>query len=273
MLQAEDTAVEPRPVALNQAGPVPLYHQLRQALEQSWRDSYGAEDDLPTEQEIIELFGVSRITVRRALDEMMADGVIHRPRARGRLRWAPSKVKQQLSRLRGFFTYHALAAGHHPSTRVLEFAQGVWPEANRLLKLDSDAVCYRIARLHESDGKPLSHQISFVPRDACPADPALSDLSGSLLQMIELRSGRRAQHAEQRLGAREATAEEARMLQLPPRSHVFQVEWVVYDEHEVPIEYFVSALDISRYEFLSSIYADPDEGAGIAGAKRSPWAS
>ena len=248
--------------ALDQTGPLPLYHQLRQALENSWHGVYGPDDDLPTEQEIMDRFKVSRITVRRALDEMMADGAIYRPRARGRLRWAPAKVRQQLSRLRGFFSYDALAAGLHPSTRLLEFAQGTWPEANRLLALDSQAVCYRVARLHESDGKPLSYQVSFIPRDAGP-DPTLGDLSGSLLRLIEAKTGRRADHAEQRLVAREATAQEVALLNLPPRSHVFQLEWIVYDKLGAPLEYFIASLDISRYEFLSTIEASP-EGAGAA---------
>lgn len=270
-LQLEDalTIANPR-IALDSTRPVPLYHQLREVLEHTWKELYGADDDLPTEKEIIDQFGVSRITVRRALDEMIADGVIHRPQTRGRLRWAPSKVKQRLTRLRGFFTFHALAAGHNPRTRVLEFAEGVWPEINRLLQINSDAICYRIVRLHETNGKPLSHQISYIPRDICP-DPVLSDLSGSLLQMIELRSGRRVQYAEQRLGARETTTEEAKMLQLAPRSHVFQVEWLIFDQNNIPVEYFISALDISRYEFLSRIDTMPGEDRGGVDEKDSPW--
>lgn len=260
---------------LNQNGPLPLYHQLRQSLEQSWKGQFGAEDDLPTEQEVMDRFKVSRITVRRALDDMMADGVIYRPRARGRLRWAPAKVKQQLSRLRGFFTYHALAAGHRPSTRVLEFGLGSWPEANRLLGISLDSVCYRIARLHESNGAPLSYQVSFIPQEK-GLNPSLSDLAGSLLQMVEAQTGRTAGHAEQRLGAREATAQELTLLQLPQRSHVFQVEWVVYDQQATPMEYFISTLDISRYEFLSSLDAREDEGSPGAEKGRpipSPWSS
>ena len=261
-------ALEGSHAALDQSTPVPLYHQLRQSLEQSWRGQYGAEDDLPTEQEIMDRYKISRITVRRALDDLMADGVIYRPRARGRLRWAPQKVKQQLSRLRGFFSHHAMMAGLHPSTRVLEFAQGSWPEATRLLRLEEGATCYRIARLHESDGKPLSHQVSYIPRHAGP-DPTLADLAGSVLRMVEQQTGRTASRAEQRLSAREATAQELTLLQLPPRSHVFQVEWLMCDKDGVPLEYFISALDISRYEFLSTIHADvDDEDPG----GHSPWA-
>ena len=91
--------------------------------------------------------------------------------------------------------------------------------------------------------------------------------------MMELRSGRRAQHAEQRLYAREASLDEAKLLKLSPRSHVFQVEWVVYDESNVPFEYFIAALDISRYEFISTIHAETEEVRGRSSVVRSPWST
>jgi GntR family transcriptional regulator len=255
------------PSALDASSPVPLYHQLRQALEASWRQRFGPDDELPTEHEIIDRFGVSRITVRRALDDMIADGVIYRPRARGRLRWAPLKVKQQINRLRGFFADDALASGHHPSTRVLEFAQGSWPQAARFLKLSEGAQCFRISRLHESDGTPLSHQVSWIPCTVCPAI-SLGDLSGSLLQMLENRCGITVAHAEQRLIAREASPGEMALLQLPPRSHVFEVDRVSYSPDGTAVEYFMSILDVTRYEFLSSM----DEVPGPSGEPaRSPF--
>jgi len=255
------------PSALDASSPVPLYHQLRQALEASWRQRFGPDDELPTEHEIIDGFGVSRITVRRALDDMIADGVIYRPRARGRLRWAPVKVKQQINRLRGFFADDALASGHHPSTRVLEFAQGSWPQVARFLGLPEGAQCYRISRLHESDGTPLSHQVSWIPCSVCPAI-SLGDLSGSLLQMLETRCGITVAHAEQRLIAREASSGEMALLQLPPRSHVFEVDRVSYGPNGIAVEYFMSILDITRYEFLSSMDAVPGPSGKPA---RSPF--
>jgi GntR family transcriptional regulator len=239
---------------LDSTSPVPLYHQLQMALEQSWRGKYGPDDDLATEKEIMDQFNVSRITVRRALDQMMTEGLIHRPTARGRLRWSPVKVRQQLNRLRGFFSDDALACGHHPSTRVLEVAQGVWPQANRYLGLGDREQCYRISRLHESDGKPLSHQISMIPCSVCPA-LLLSDLSGSIFQMLETRYGHTIRHAEQRLIAREAAPEELSLLQLPRRAHVFEISRVSYSDNGRAVEYFVAVLDVVQYEFVSSMDA------------------
>lgn len=253
---------------LDPSSPVPLYHQLRSALEESWR-RLEPDAELPTEREIMDRYAVSRITVRRALDELMADGVIRRRRPRGRLRLVPPRVHQELNRLRGFFWHDALAAGHRPDVRVLEVGQGAWPEINRHLRLPTDAQCYRIARLHASNGRPLSHQVSYIACHACP-DLRLGELSGSLLQMMEQRYGRRAQHAEQRLLVREATAAERSLLQLPPGSMVFEVDRVSYDVAGDPIEYFVSALDVARFEFHTSMDAAP-EGEGPDARSTSPW--
>jgi len=267
MPKPKAAASVPHYAVLNAESPVPLYHQLRLALERSWRSRLTAEEDLPTEQEIAKDFHVSRITVRRAIDELIADAVIHRPRSRGRLRLAPARVRQQLNRLRGFFSDDALAAGHKPLVRVLDVTQGVWPDANRLLHLREDATCYRISRLHDSDGTPLGHQISFIPSDSYP-DLIVHDLSGSLLQLMELRYGRRAATAEQRLAAREATNEEAALLRLPFHSYVFEVDRLSYDEQGEPLEYFVAVLDVARFEF--HIRVDADSAAGD-GARSSPW--
>ena len=54
-------------MVLDPASPVPLYHQLQKALEQTWRAQFGPDDDLATEKEIMDQFNVSRITVRRLL--------------------------------------------------------------------------------------------------------------------------------------------------------------------------------------------------------------
>lgn len=241
-------------IILDPTSPVPLYHQLQKALEETWRAEFGPDDDLATEKEIMDQFNVSRITVRRALEQMIAEGLIHRPTARGRLRWSPPKVRQQLNRLRGFFSDDALACGHHPSTRVLEVSQGVFPHANRYLGLGEHEQCYRISRLHESDGQPLSHQISMIPCSVCPA-LLLSDLSGSIFQMLESRYGHRIRHAEQRLIAREATPEELALLKLQRGAHVFEIDRVSYTDNGRAVEYFVSVLDIVRYEFVSSMDA------------------
>lgn len=253
---------------LDPTSPVPLYHQLRSALEESWR-RLAPEAGLPTEHEIMARYRVSRITARRALDELIGDGVIRRPRPRGRLELVPPRVHQQLNRLRGFFWHDALAAGHRPDVRVLEVGQGNWPEINRYLELSPEASCFRIARLHGSGGRPLSYQVSYIASRDCP-DLRLGDLSGSLLQMMEQRYGRRAQHAEQRLLVREATTAERGLLQLAPRSMIFEVDRVSYDTEARPIEYFVSALDVARFEFHTRM--DAPEGNGESSLPASPWA-
>lgn len=263
-----DSAPSVRTIALDMNSPVPLYFQLRKALERAWRIEHGPDDELPTEQDIMDRFGVSRITVRRAIDDMVAAGVIHRPRVRGRLRWSPVRVKKQLNRLKGFFVDGGSGAGASPAARVLEVSKGAWPEANEYLGLPDGEECYRISRVHEDAGRPLSHQVSYIPCHACP-DLILSDLAGSLLSMLESRYGISIGHAEQRLRAREATVEETKLLQLPPRGYVFEVDRVSYAVDGRPVEYFDAVLDVSHYEFLTVL--DPQKDGSSERMWPSPW--
>ena len=76
--------------------------------------------------------------------------------------------------------------------------------------------------------------------------------------MLESRCGVKITAAEQRLTAREGTPEELALLQLPPRSHVFEIDRVSYGPDGTPVEYFVSILDVTRYEFLSTMIAAAD---------------
>lgn len=266
--EAPGNASTPRTVALDTTSPVPLYFQLRKALERSWRIEHGPEDDLPTEQEIMDRFNVSRITVRRAIDDMVAAGVIHRPRVRARLRWAPVRVRKQLNRLKGFFVDGASAGGSSSVARVLEVSRGAWPEANEYLGLPDSEECYRISRVHEDKGRPLSHQVSYIPCRACP-DLLLSDLAGSLLSMLESRYEISIGHAEQRLRAREATADELKLLQLPPKAYVFEVDRVSYAVDGRPVEYFDAVLDVAHYEFLTVL--DPQKDGSTDRIWPSPW--
>lgn len=90
-------------VAVDKYSPVPLYHQVRRTIEGLIQvGGFQANQYVPIEEELSRMFGVSRITVRQAIAEMIEDGLLYRRRPRGRLHVAPPKVHQRLTRLRGF---------------------------------------------------------------------------------------------------------------------------------------------------------------------------
>src|SRR6266496_5274589 len=102
------------------AGPIPLYHQLSQLLRTAIEQgTYHPGDRLPSEPELIREYGVSRITVRQALDELEAEGRVVRRHGKGTYVAEP-RIEQELVRLTDFVE-DMQQAGQHPSSRVLAF--------------------------------------------------------------------------------------------------------------------------------------------------------
>jgi len=258
------------PSHLDRMSPVPLYHQLRLRLEE-WARSRpaGSDECLPTEAELSEIFGVSRITVRQALASMLTDGVLYRRRARGPIFLAPPKVHQRLTRLRGFFTDDLLAAGLEPSTRVLSPVERLPADtfAERL-QLDKSDTIFKVERLHEGSGEPMALQASYVPESVCPNLDRL-DCSRSIFKLLR-ESGRPIANAIQRVRVRPASRREREVLILGRQAEVIDVERLSVDPDGVPVEYFAAALRTDRYDFVMEL-GQVDGGSAIAPAIPNPW--
>ena len=252
--------------------PVPLYEQVRAGIERWIHEVAAAEDEIPNEAQLGELFGVSRITVRQALSLLVADGVLYRQRSRGPLHVAPRRVRQQLTRLHGFFTDDVLRAGMDSHTRVLHSGTSHDVRAAGLLGLAPGDDLLRVERLHIGDGSPTALQVSYLPARLYPGLLSF-DLSQSLLALIEDRYGRSVTRGVQRLRARPPVPHERDLLRLAPRGFVVEVERVSYDKHGQALEYFSCVLPAERYDFTMDLdanelahgyHAAPDVFAGRA---------
>src|SRR5512135_1112678 len=101
-------------------GPIPLYHQLKQVLQSDIeQEIYQSGERLPSEPELVREYGVSRITVRQALDELEAEGRVVRRHGKGTY-VAERRIEQELVRLTDFVE-DMQQAGRNPSSRVLAF--------------------------------------------------------------------------------------------------------------------------------------------------------
>lgn len=240
---------------VDRASPVPLYEQVRAALERWIGETAAVEDEVPNEARLGELFGVSRITIRQALSLLVADGVLYRRRSRGPLHVAPRRVHQQIARLHGFFTDDVLSAGMDSRTVVLHVGAAHDARAAELLGRPASSSLWRAERLHVGDGTPTALQVSYLPADLFPDLPG-SDLSRSLLALIEDRYGRGVARAAQRLRARRPVPGERTLLRLAPRGFVVEVERVSYDGRGEAVEYFSCVLPAERYDFTIDLTAD-----------------
>lgn len=174
--------------AVSVESPVPLYHQVELALRQKVLTGelpLGAP--VPTEVQLQEAYGVSRSTVRKAIDELVQDGLIVKRHGVGTFVAEPKATSYACL---SSFTAEAIRQGRSPGTEVLEFeiAAGRQPGAHQLgLGLEEPIVFAK--RLRLLDGRPAFLASSFLPRRIVPELTAgsleVEGIDQSLYHLIE----------------------------------------------------------------------------------------
>lgn len=144
-------------------GTEPLYQQLANTLRRWIADgTYRPGDRLPSEAALCEQFGVSRITVRAALDQLVAAGLLWRRRGKGTFVTTPF-VEHELIRLTDFVEDMA-AAGLSPDSEVTCLREEpAPPEAAEQLRLAPGTTVVRLDRLRRADASPIAFDTTYLP--------------------------------------------------------------------------------------------------------------
>src|ERR671911_178631 len=172
---------------LKRGDAMPLYHQLKTSLLRDidagrWRPG----EQLPTEDELMARFSVSKITVRQALRDMAQLGYIRREQGRGTFVQGPplEEGPRELKSFTAEMRHHGLRA----TSQVLE--QGTLPasaDLARALKIAEGAPVFRLNRLRLADGEPMGVQTAFVPIRLAPDIADLSFADASLYEVLASR--------------------------------------------------------------------------------------
>jgi GntR family transcriptional regulator len=205
--------------SLDQQGRAPLYQQLQRALRDAITENRLAADDaLPPERDLAEEFGVSRITVRKALDALVGEGLLTRRQGAGT--FVAARVEKSFSKLSSF-TEDMISRGRRPESVWLSRSSGaVTPEESLTLGLSPGALVYRFHRIRYADGSPMALEYSTVPGFCLPSETAVAE---SLYEALD-KHGARPARALQRLRAVLFTAERARLLTVPDGSPGLLIE-------------------------------------------------
>ncbi len=234
---------------LSKDTPVPLYLQMKNAIEAEIREGkYGPEERLPSERELCERFGVSRMTARQALKELERDGLVFSRVGKGTFVSEP-KIDQQLRNLTGF-SQEISTRGARPSSKVLS-AQIVPASAGMaaILRVMQGAEVVELSRLRLSNELPLCIEIAHIPHYLCP-NILKNDFShGSLYQVFERDYGQHLVRAEQTMEAGLANARELELLQMTPPASVLRIERFTYNQQDILLEYVTSAYRGDLYKF------------------------
>lgn len=237
---------------LERTGPVPLYYQISSRLERAIRDgdiAPGAR--LENEIAIGERLGLSRPTVRRAIQELVDKGLLVRRRGIG-----TQVVHGQVTRQVELTSlYEDLRSSRHePGTRVLEFgtrpASSVVAEALGV-KLGSDVVYFR--RQRSTDGVPVAVLENHLPIEF--ADLRREQLEEQGLYQVLRARGVTIRVANQRIGARAATNDEAVLLGVDAGGALLTMDRIAYDDAGRAIEHGHHCYRPDLYSFETTLVA------------------
>ena len=234
-------------LALTRASPKPLYRQLQDRLRRELALGKRAPHSrLPSEREWVRKLGVSRITVRQALGELVAQGYLYSVPGKG-LFVGERRAARELDAFVSF-TAAALARGEHPSSRVLEarLVRASATVANELDIEEGDEVVSLI-RVRLANDVPVMLQRALLPHHRCPGllDRALDEIS--LFATLREVYGCCLVRAETSIGARPATGEEREILGLTDRSAVVVTDQLTFGSDGLPVERSEAVLHPDRH--------------------------
>ncbi|WP_086661777.1 GntR family transcriptional regulator [Lentzea kentuckyensis] len=188
-------------------GPKPKHAQLREILRRLAEQDLAPGSPIPSERDLAERYGVSRITVRAAVGQLVAEGLLTRAKGRGTF---TARRRYDLQHLLASFTSDMKARGLEPSTEVISSGQAA-PGSKASLGLDPDEYAYRVVRLRRADGAPLALEAGWYSPHLLP-ELDRCDLSGSLYELFAAKYGVQLDEARQTVWAETADADTAKAL-------------------------------------------------------------
>jgi GntR family transcriptional regulator len=235
---------------LKRGAPVPLYHQLKASILRDieagrWR----AGDRLPTEDELIKRFQVSKITVRQALRELAQMGYIRREQGRGTFVQGPP-LEEGPRELKSF-TSEMRRHGFLATSRVLEQSVVAAPsEVAARLQIPEESTVFRLHRLRFADSEPMGLQTAYISMQLVPGIDELSFVDASLYEILGARYALFAASARETHQAVPVPEDVAALLRVPAGSPALAAERLAVLPDGRPLEFVQSIMRGDRYKIV-----------------------
>ncbi len=236
------------------AMPVPKYHQVYLVLREQLHEGKFSLG-LPGEVALMQQFGVARVTVRRALEQLASEGLISREPGRGTRALAPGtrgpgtpSEGGPSAKLTGLLE-NLVSMGLKTSVKVLdvELVMASSSVANALQLNVGDSV-QKAVRVRSTTEGPLSHITTYVPA-AIASTFGRNELALKPILVLLEESGVKVGRAHQTISARLADAQVAKHLDVSVGSALLAVHRLIYDDQDQPIQWLHGLYRPDRYEY------------------------
>lgn len=235
----------------------PRYEEIADYLR-TLAESAQADDRMPSDAELCEKFGVSRMTARQAVQTVVNEGLVYRKRGHGTFR-SPRRIHRLLGSPLSF-TENMRRRGLSASSQLLAFERIAPSDADiAALEIEPGDSAVLLERLRHADDLPMALERAIIsPRCASVLEADLS--TGSLHDVFE-DLGHTPARAHATVSARRATKRERELLELPTSGVVLVERRVISDQDGVPLEHTETLYAAERYEFDAVMYRGDTEAA------------
>jgi GntR family transcriptional regulator len=230
------------------SGNAPLYMQLAATLRaQILSGEIATGEALPSERDLCAITGASRVTVRKATELLIEEGLLSRRQGSGT--FVTPRIQAPGSFLTSF-SEDAAARGDAPDTRwISKSIDAATDEEIRLLDLGRGTKVARLNRVRLAGGEALAVENAVVPADMIPD---IAVMGSSLYKALSER-GNRPMTGQQKIRAGLAGPAEAELLAIPEGSEILRIERLTRRADGRPVELTRSAYRGERYEFVSEL--------------------
>ena len=248
--------------------PTPRYYRVLMAIENWIRDGvYVPAERIPTEAQLCRSFEVSRITVRRALDELQRRGWLTRQQGRGT--FVAPDLRPHPVPVNWSDVMHSVADFSQATAARDTRVATVSPDAatRAALRITGPGRVQRITHVRLLRGEPLGFITNWVPEDVAGRISSTDLLRAPTLTLLE-KSGTRIGDSQQSIGATIATARLARMLDVPVGAPLVRLERVVYDDTGRGVDRVLALYRADRYQYRMALTRRDVPTAGLAAPQR-----
>ena len=232
---------------------IPIYLEIRSyMIKQIEKGRLVPGDKIPSERELVDLFKVSRMTVRHAIDQLVNDGILVRMVGKGT--YVSSERLSTALNVLNSFSEDIIASGHSPSAKLISVEKTQTGNTiSSLLRIDKNREVIKVERLRLVDDLEMAITMSFFPVSrALPLDE-LDFTATSIYRQIES-LGLRIEKASETVTAEAADKRSAGFLRVKENSPLLKIIRLTFISNNVPIEYMEGLFRPDRYVISQELY-------------------
>lgn len=236
---------------IDKKSPVPIYYQLKQIILLKIKNGEWLPDmAISSERELSDMFGVSRMTIRQAINELVNEGVLYRERGKGTFVCSPRIEQSDVMS----FTEAAINQGFEASTIVKKFDIKIpGPNILEKLSLGRDDKVYYIQRLRKINGQIIGIEDNYLPVNyAENLHP--EDLSGSLYKLLMEKYEYSVSHVQTSLEAIIPPADKLKLFQAGETVPLLKVTSIHITDRNLKLYYEESIYRSDKFVLNVNIY-------------------